>query len=209
MICVVQQPEPASFDIRVRKPGKAFLATNPNPSEKQLREKNFWTRIQLDLYTSYNKVCAYTSEFIPRTVANSSVDHFWPKSTHVNLIYEWSNYRLASQKANNNKGNHIGLVDPFEVKTGWFILEIPTCLIKIGENLSSADASRVENTINVLKLNSDDEYAQSRCDVIEDYINGDISFNYLWKMRPFIAHELTRQGLTDREVLRVLFKHLG
>lgn len=207
MIHVAQQKEPANFDFSVRMPGKAFIASNPNPNADQLRKNNYWKRIQHDLYTAYSGVCSYTSEYIPRTVTNSSVDHFWPKSTHTNLIYEWSNYRLASQKANNNKGNHIGLVDPFEVRSGWFILEFPTCLIKEGESLSPADTSRVDNTIRVLKLNSDDEYVQSRCDVIIDYIKGDISLNYLWKIRPFIAHELTRQGLTEIEVLGPLFKH--
>lgn len=197
MMHISLQPEPVSFDARVRVPGNAFLASRPAPTEKEWRKHSHWQRIKDELYMAYNGICAYTCEYIPRTVTNSSVDHFWPKSTHPNLAYEWSNYRLASQKANNNKGNSVGLVDPFEAGSGWFVLDLPSCLIRASEGLSRADVSRVESTIKVLKLNEDDEYVQSRCDVILDYIRGDISLNYLWKMRPFIAHELTRQGLID------------
>lgn len=197
MMHISLQPEPESFDIRVRVPGNAFLASNPSPNEKQFKKNSYWSRVKNELYAAYRGVCSYTCEYIPKTVTNSSVDHFWPKCVHPNLAYEWSNYRLASQKANTNKGDSIGLVDPFEVGSGWFVLDLPSCLIKAGEGLSRADTSRVESTIKMLKLNNDDEYVQSRCDVILDYIRGDISLNYLWKIRPFIAHELTRQGLID------------
>jgi len=204
MMHVSSQAEPVSFDTRVRVPGNSFLSSCPSPTGKQMRKHSYWQRIEDELYAAYSGICAYTCEYIPKTVTNSSVDHFWPKSTHPYLAYEWGNYRLSSQKANNNKGDTIGLVDPFEACVGWFVLEFPSCLVKVGEGLSPSDKSRVESTIRVLKLNMDDEYVQSRCDVILDYINGDISLNYLWKIRPFIAHELTRQGILNS--VQAMFK---
>lgn len=206
MIPVVQKAEPSTFNNRVRQPGQSFLASCSSPTHKDWSKHSYWQRIKDDLYSSYGGICAYTGEWFPRTSVASSVDHFIPKSIAPNLAYEWSNFRLSTQKANTNKDNSVGIADPFKILSGWFVLDIPSCLLRPGKGLPSADHQMVDFTIRVLKLNDDDDYVQGRCNVILDYIRGDISYDYMWKKYPFIAHELTRQNLL--EDVKKMFKSL-
>ena len=207
MIPVTPQAEPLSFNTNVRQPGNIFLSACPTPNHKDWNKHSYWQKASDDLYRAYGGICAYTCEWFSRTSTSSSVDHFLPKSSYPNLAYEWSNYRLTTQKANGNKGNAVGIADPFTISSGRFVLDLPSCLIKPGAGLSPADYSMIERTINILKLNDDDEYVQSRCDIILYYIKGDISLNYMWDKYPFIAHELTRQNLL--EDVKVMFKALA
>lgn len=206
MIPVTIKPEPVSFDVNVRQPGSRFIARCPNSTNKDWPKHSYWKHASDDLYRSYGGICAYTGEWFSRTATSVSVDHFIPKSTSPNLAYEWSNYRLTTQKANNNKANHLGIADPFTISSGWFVLALPSCLIVPGESLSPSEHAMVQRTIDVLKLNDDDEYVQGRCNIIIYYIKGDITLNYMWDRYPFIAHELTRQNMLDD--VKKMFKSL-
>jgi hypothetical protein len=163
MIPVAMQPEPASFNTRVRTPGNVFLATCPNPNHKDWGRNTYWQRAADDLYRLYGGICAYTGEWFSRTSTSCSVDHFMPKSVVPHLAYEWNNLRLTTQKANNYKADYVGIADPFQIASGWFALDLPSCLVKPGSGLSTADYTTVEKTIKILKLNDDDEYVQRRC----------------------------------------------
>lgn len=197
MIAITPKPEPESFDTTVRQIGYAFLAHCPTPSSDDWRQHRYWKKASDDLYRTYGGICAYTAEWFSRTTTSPSIDHFLPKSVAPHLAYEWSNYRLTTQKANNNKANAVGIADPFCIASGWFLLDLPSCLVKAGMNLSPVNRRQVEHSINVLKLNSDDEYVQNRCNIIMEFVRGDISINFLWRRYPFIAHELTRQNVLD------------
>ncbi|MDR1141718.1 MAG: hypothetical protein LBL62_08495, partial [Planctomycetaceae bacterium] len=124
------------------------------------------------------------------------------------LAYEWNNYRLTTRKTNSYKADHDDIIDPFGVQPEWFILDFPTCLIKAGNNIPESERTKIGHTINVLKLNDDDEYVESRCEIISLYINEKINFNDMETRYPFIAHELQRQNLTDISVLKTRFKTL-
>lgn len=195
MIPVALKAEPTDFDRKVRQPGAIFLSACSSPRRKDWSGHSYWQRAADDLYRAYNGICAYTGEWLPRTSASTSIDHFTPKSIAPRLAYEWRNFRLTTQKANNNKADHVGLADPCSINSGWFVLDLPSCLIRPGVGLSPSDHAMVEHTINVLRLNDDEEYVQNRCSIILDYIRGDISLHYMWAKYPYIAHELTRQNL--------------
>lgn len=206
MIPVTQQPEPAHFDSEVRQPGQSFLRNNPSPHGKDWRNHDYWRKIHKDLYQVYSGRCVYTGMwFAP---VSKSVDHFRPKSIYPHLAYEWSNYRLTTQKTNSYKEDHDDIIDPFLVQPEWFILEIPTCLIKAGSNVTKLERIQIEHTIDVLKLNDDNDYVDSRFDIISQYINSTIKFNDMEIKYPFIAYELQRQNLTDISVLKTMFKTL-
>ncbi|MDR0753088.1 MAG: hypothetical protein LBE95_00210 [Holosporaceae bacterium] len=207
MIHVNKCPEPVDFDVKVRRPGLSFLATCPNPKTKDWRSNNYWKKANTDLYSSYGGVCAYTGEWFSLTTSSVSVDHFLPKSRAPHLAFEWDNYRLTTQKANNNKADYI-IIDPFNVQLGWFALAIPSCLIVAGDNLASETCAQVEFAIEKLKLNSDEEYVERRYETIIDYIRGDISFTFLQRRFPFIAIELERKNLKDADKLKGFFKYL-
>ncbi len=202
MIGIALRPEYPDFDANVRKPGTAFLATCPNPTSDQFKKKNFWSKAAKELHAAYSGVCAYTAIYLPH---QGSVDHFLPKASYPNLAYEWSNYRLSNGKVNNTKGNQLGIIDPFVVKDDWFLLELPSCLIKANPSLERQLRTNINNTINSLALNGDDSYVQERCNILIEYAREEIGIGFLVRRYPFLAKEVKRQNL-DQSNLRVLFK---
>jgi len=194
MIPVTPQPEPVAFDTKVRRPGNDFLLhTSSHPNWKR---KDFWVRALDDLYNLYGGVCAYCAQWIPEYVAGASVDHFKPKSKYQDLAYEWDNYRLASRRYNSRKGESEKVLDPFVVEPGWFILEMPSLLIKFNPVLAPALTTKIEDTINCLKLN-DEISIRSRQRWVDDFKNRGYPFSHLENYAPFIAYEFNRQELNS------------
>lgn len=202
MIRVTPKPEYPSFDIDVRSPGAAFLATCPAPTSEQFRKKNFWSRAARELHAAYSGVCAYTAMYLPE---RGSVDHFLPKAIHPHLAYEWSNFRLAGGRVNNSKGDLTDILDPFEVQDDWFYMDVPACLLKPNPNLDKDLRSRITGTINSLRLNQDDNYVQERCNILMEYARGEVTMGFLERRYPFLAKEVNRQGL-GQQSLKDLFK---
>lgn len=195
MIPVRPEPEYPEFDSEVRRPGRAFLKNNPHPSNRDFRSHAYWRKAAGHLKAAYSSLCAYTSLHL---VDVSSVDHFRPKTKYPNLAYEWSNYRLARQKINQRKGDAEDVIDPFQVKSGWFVLDLPSCLIRPGDGLNQRARDRVNATIATLKLNADDHLVQERCDWLTELAQGEVTLNFLNRRYPFLAVEVRRQGVEDR-----------
>ena len=196
MIHIDSMPEPDNFDLKVRQPGLAFLSKTPRPSSKEWSKNNFWSRCSLQLYQAYGGICAYCGEWFSRTTSTVSVDHFWPKSICQEKAYEWDNYRLTTQVMNGYKKDHI-IMDPFQINDGDFVIDFPSCLVKPRKDMTPAEKSKANFTIQVLHLNNEDS-ANRRCEIVLNYIRGRISREFLKEKYPFIAEELGRQGLYDR-----------
>lgn len=202
MIRVAAKPEYPSFNTAVRMPGATFLATCPNPNSEQFKKKNFWSRAARELHSAYSGICAYTAMYLPE---QGTVDHYLSKTARPDLAYEWSNFRLAGGRVNSAKGNSPDVIDPFHVEDDWFYIQIPTCLLKPNPTLEKDVRNRISQTINVLRLNQDDNYVQERCNILMDYARNDVSMSFLERRYPFLAKELKRQNL-NQQGLRALFK---
>lgn len=134
-----------------------------------------------------------------------SIDHFLPKTTHPQLAYEWSNFRLASGRVNNSKGNLTTILDPFLIQDDWFFMDVPACLLRPNPDLPKDLRNKISETINTLRLNQDDSYVQGRCNILIDYARGDITIGFLDRRYPFLAKEIRRQA-SDQKTLKALFK---
>jgi hypothetical protein len=194
MIPVKIQGEPANFDSTVRQPGRAFLKACPNPTSKDFKTHSFWKKTAQQLFSAYAGVCAYTCFYL---VSPGTTDHFLPKSTYPLDAYEWQNYRLCSHRVNIHKGDSVEVIDPLIVQPGWFVLDIPSCLIKPGVGLSPLLTEQIQKTIDVLRLNDDDYFVQERCDLMVAFASGEVALPHLSKRYPFLAMEITRQGIQD------------
>jgi hypothetical protein len=196
MIPVQPQPEPEDFSELVRKPGAIFLKKVPYPKTKQW--KDYWCKVLPHMRKAYKRICAYSAEWISSGPGRDSIDHFVPKALRPHLAYEWSNFRYASLKFNCRKGTHTTILDPFQLEPDWFVLEIPSLLLKPNPNLPPDQKAAVDNTINVLKLNGED-CIEGRQNWIEAFCAGKFIFAFLKERAPFVAYELERQGLAERE----------
>lgn len=191
MIPVAPQPEPPSFDVLVRQKGTQFLSQSGIPS-KASAFRNYWRYVAQDLYGAYAGICAYTCMCV---VGPGTVDHFLPKTRFPLLAYEWLNYRLSSAIANQRKGENLGLLDPFSIQDEWFGMDFPSCFVVLGGSVPVGKIADVQKTIDILKLNEDDNFVQDRCNAIMLFVEGNVTFNFLRVRYPFVAFELHRQGL--------------
>lgn len=195
MIPVKQQPEPPNFENKVRSKGNAFLQTVPRPKTWDSRE--YWRESLRDLHGAYNQVCSYSAQWIPWIEGSPTVDHFIPKSVKPELAYEWSNFRLSCLKMNARKRDFQDILDPFQITSGWFILDFPSLLIKASPDIDEQVKIQVRSTIKRLKLNDDDDCVKHRLDWLMRYCEKNITFDFLKETSPFIAYELERQNLVE------------
>lgn len=190
VIRVQPQPEYDGFHEEVRVPGLRFLKRTPRPSNRQFRQKNFWRHAKPALHRLYER-CAYTSvRFFHR---DGTVDHFLPRSTHPQLAYEWSNYRLTRGRMNDRKGSS-RVVDPFKIRDGWFVLSLPDCQVQASRSLPPDTKRRVQETIQLLRLNSED-LLDERCDWLMAVASGSLTLDELERDYPFLSREVRRQGV--------------
>lgn len=197
MIRVTPAPEPAQFNEKVRQPGLALIARlAAEAGSEEAIEPNqltdYWREALDDLLVGYNHICAYLSVYISRATGEASVDHMVPKSKTLDLVYEWSNYRLACRLMNSRKGV-AEVLDPFEIGEGWFALELVAFQVMPGRGLSAGVRARVVDTIETLGL-SDSDCRKLRAEYAHDYWEGKIKLSYLREHAPFVARELERQG---------------
>lgn len=194
MIPVEFQPEPEDFVERVKKVGMQFLAQVPHPSSQQWQGREYWQRVLPDMRRAYSGVCAYSAHWIPHSTGNHSIDHFIPKSQQPDLAYEWKNFRYVSARFNSRKGTKL-ILDPFELQPDWFIIDFKSFLIHPNPGIASDQQAQVHETIQCLKLNSDDDLVAERQAWFLDYYSGGIPFEHLKKHAPFLAYEILRQEI--------------
>ena len=108
------------------------------------------------------------------------------------MAYEWSNYRLAHDRINSNKGDSADVLDPFHIQPGWFILDTATLWVKPEPSLPADIGTAVQRTIDVLRLN-DDAWVQIRFDLFREFLDRQVMLGFLQRRYPFVAAEMTRQ----------------
>jgi uncharacterized protein (TIGR02646 family) len=208
MIRIIPATEPTTFDVRVRIPGRAFLATLPTPRSREWNGHDYWKRCMTDLRRSYSSTCAYCASWTLRR--DCSVDHFVPKSATPMLAYEWNNFRLSRKRLNHRKSNHRDVLDPFTVSNDWFELDFRTFLIHARNGLPEPTASNVRTTISRLQLNADNDYVFERMNIVRQYCLQRVSLAQVAQRYPFVALEMTRQNFEQvfRPGLTAMFQRL-
>lgn len=212
MIPVKRVRKPVDFDSKVREPGLRAIAEmsgKPSPFPRTSGRKytqivkrkadipskkfpNYWTNAIDELMSAYNRICSYSCFRIHPVTGAGSVDHFAPKSQKWDKVYEWSNYRLCCSRLNSRKNDYGDVVDPFDVKNGWFELELLGFEISPGPTVRGTPLEQaVQDTIDRLGLN---DFRGDREEDAERYWSNGYSLEILKKESPFVAYELWRQN---------------
>ena len=198
MIPVVQAAEPKNFDAEVRQRGLGWLREHgvvldqPPPDPAVL--PTFWRMTNHDLWRAYNGICAYLSIYFAWPLGASSTDHFVAKSSNAGLAYEWSNYRLSCLGMNRHKNRFDDVIDPFEMDTNTFLLDLLSGEMTVNPALDAIAAERARTTIERLQLNAPDT-KEMRASHFLDYHSGDTSERYFREHSPFVWSEAHRQGM--------------
>lgn len=216
MIPVTPAAEPPNFDKRVRQMGLSAIAElagerplvrRRGPKRKKIARTReeipadkfppYWRDALDDMLSSYRRLCAYLALYIEHATGGPSVDHVIPKSKAWNRVYEWSNYRLACALMNARKNDLELILDPFEIREGWFALEFVAFQVVVGPAAQGQIIDQVNKSIELLGLNLP-ECCEARQEYVESYEAGHIDLEYLTRRAPFIAQELRRQGRLAR-----------
>lgn len=198
MIPVIEQPEPDTFDAQVRAKGlahlekKGFALDQPLPPKAKITP--YWRDCLTDLYQAYDGICAYLGVHFERVMGGGSVDHFIAKSANAGLAYEWKNYRLACTTMNSRKREYSDVLDPFYLSPDSFSLQLSTGHIYPNPGLDARSMSLVKETIERLGLD-DQPCRDLRTSWFQEYLQNEISSEYLKKKSPFVWYEANRQGL--------------
>ena len=200
------QPEPSSFDAKVRRPGLAWLAAKKIPPAQKLAPKQtiqpYWRHCLDELHERYDGVCAYLSVFMERCTGGVSVDHFVVKSRKAGLAYEWSNYRLACATMNSRKRDFEDVLDPFSLTPETFHLELVTGRIYPNPALVAHDREAARATIDRLSLD-DAGCREMRARRYQEYREHNLTSEYLKKQSPFVL------SVVPLDALEVRLQHLA
>lgn len=164
-----------------------------------LRAYPYWTRAMPALHTAYKGFCAYTARYIEE-IEVPTTDHFVAlrNTTNLMLAYTWSNYRLAHAYVNGRKSNIPNVLDPFDIKDGWFALDLGNFKTIVGPLAPANRVAEIQNTIQVLGLD-EVELATTRRRRAELYWSPPPGKPPLplWSLaldEPFLVQELRRQN---------------
>lgn len=197
MIPVQLQPEPAGFDVNVRQKGQGWLIDHGfalcSSAPPKTKLPACWSWSNELLWEAYSGTCAYLAIYFEWPTGASSTDHFFPKSKHVGLAYEWDNYRLSCLGPNRNKNKYLDVLDPVGLAPNTFVLNLSSGQIRPNPSLTDFTRTTALRTIKRLKLNSAKHKAMRARHFTEYIAHG--HQQTLKKYSPFVWYEANRQGL--------------
>lgn len=191
-ICI--RPKPDNFDSSIQIPGTNWLQNHPNATPSSYPK--YWRRCLPQLHEAYKGICCYYGMYIEQALGGGTVDHFRPKSTHRALVYEWSNFRYSSSKANSRKSDYLDVIDPVYLPSArTFLLDFGTLKVYYNDKIYSPKIKNLlDSTIRHLRLNSPD-LLRTRQNHYTAYLKGEITAKGLEARSPFVYYEAFHQGL--------------
>jgi hypothetical protein len=179
-------PEPPTFDVECRAKGNAWLAKLRNAGKTKGFPSRCWTRFEPELEEAFHSRCGYWA----MRIQSGTVDHFYSKALPTNrcLVFEWSNYRYAESSVNSSKKNYDDKVlDPFEIKAGWFGVDLPSMLLICTPQLPAHLKAKAVFTLEKLHLEGGSKVRRNRKRWYDDYKSGKINMTGLEDYAPLVA----------------------
>ena len=158
-----------------------------------------WRKCLDDLHGAYGGVCGYLAVYIERATGAASVDHYVAKSVLAGKTYEWDNYRLACLAMNARKRAFDDVLDPVEMPTDVFRLELTSGRIHVNARIAGNLKAAAKLTIERLKLDAPLN-REMRTRHIDEYLElkpiaPASARQRLARYSPFVWAEVLRQGL--------------
>ncbi len=195
MIPIAKVRKPRGFKADVETSGNNWLNANAAPAKCP----DYWRRAKNGKYVRLLKIgfnfrCGYTGHGID----HGTVDHFYSKENHRHLTYQWSNYRYAASWMNSaKKPLYDGLLlDPYEVKTGWFEVILPSMQLVLNEALIPQNLLvKARFTLETLPIRDDERVVDFRShwyDAYKSAADKPTALQLLQNAAPLIAEAIQR-----------------
>ncbi len=175
--------KPEAFEELVARPGRRWLAANPQPAG---RPPALWNQqpIKRKLRQDFGGLCGYTLMHEMR----GSVDHFISWKTDPGKAYDWDNYRFCSASVNSSKKNADAAVfDPYEIEFEWFEIHLPSMIMKVSPAAPPHLKAKLDFTLKRLPIADTDEVIDYRAEYYEGYKDGGMSMSWLKQKAPVLA----------------------
>ena len=203
MIPVQPRPEPEGFDARVREPGLAWLDAVRERVHAITEPRAYWREwpeCSRALRAAFGRRCAFAA----MRISEGHVDHMrswrWCRDAgQPELTYEWSNLRYVMPAVNSRKGDRV-VLDPFEVQPGWFVVALPSLLLRTTDAIPAERRELADRTIRRLGLNRDPVLGL-RTEYMFDYRAGEFSLEHLRRCAPLLAEAIAELARADAEAL--------
>ena len=188
MIGFTLQNEPATFDQRCRKRGRAWLAEHDDYD----RPRDYWSEFEPNLREAFHGLCAYCA----MKTMKCDVDHFRPVAVlkdegNDELAYEWSNFRYGDGLLNRKKWTHI-ILDPFVVRDGWFEIQLPSLQLLATNAIPQQYRELATFTLKKLGLRDGEVIVRYRSEWFDLYRDRKITLAGLRDVAPLIADAVER-----------------
>jgi len=147
---------------------------------------SFWSEFRGELRHAFGERCGWLAMWI----ATGTVDHFHSQHEFPEEIYEWSNFRYADGELNSAKKPawEGKLLDPFEADERWFEILLPSCQLRILEDLVPAGSlERVRFTVSKFGLDHGEKAVDLRRHWLEEYEAGAMTIEGLERHAPLLA----------------------
>jgi hypothetical protein len=187
VIRVERAAEPPDFDVRVRRPGQAWLARSDTTGTP-----GYWRRAARDLRKAFKDRCGYTAMWLS---SPGTADHFVSRDEDRSRAYEWGNFRYASAWINSSKSALCSdqVLDPFEVGDDWFEIILPSCQMIMTERCPAEYRERARNMLVRLRLGHDEDIVSYRQEWYEMYCEGELTLEGLARKAPLLARAIRKR----------------
>lgn len=154
--------EPQDFDDQCRRPGLQWLRKNPASQKFPA----YWTQFQPMLAEAFKDRCGWWA----MRIEDGDVDHYLSKKNHRRRAYQWKNYRYIAGTVNSSKRNlDDAILDPFEICTGWFEVELPSMQLRTTASLPPGLQTKAAFTLRKLQLVNGLKVRRNRKRWYDDY----------------------------------------
>lgn len=180
-------PKPAGFPAEVEQRGAIWLEANPDKPPR-----DFWSPFKKALADGFRSLCAYSVMYEPV----GTVDHFVSLNEDKSRAYEWENYRYCSGWINSSKQSlkAAELIDPFEVKDGWFEIILPSLQLIVSDDIPDKYRTRAEFVLKRLHLRDDERVIRQRREWYRMYQEQELNLDGLRKKAPLIARAVESEN---------------
>lgn len=190
MIPVARVKKPRGFDAKVKKPGDAWIKSNPDAK----RPPALWSAYASDLAAGFGNLCGYAAMLDP---TGGTVDHYLSYKKYPELTYEWRNYRYASAVLNASKRTADDRVlDPYEVHAGWFEILLPSLQMRATDAVPAALKAKAEYTLDRLKLRDGERVIRWRQAWYDMYLAGKLTLPGLAEVAPLLAEAVRNHNVS-------------
>ena len=101
------------------------------------------------------------------------------------------------RRSSSSKRREAGLLDPYEVGSGWFRLVLPTLRVELTDAVPADRLDEAKNTLQRLKLDRHPKVRRLREEWLEFYRCGELQLSALWRFDPMLADALEQLFAED------------